>query len=76
MEASPQSLKAASLKDIEDAIAQALSQFTTFPPYAEIRAFEVLTESAMDVLTFDTYRFELKVKAPKRDPSKGVFDFD
>ncbi|MBO9788278.1 hypothetical protein [Xanthomonas phaseoli] len=76
MEASPKSLKAASLKEIEDAIAQALSQFTTFPPHAEIRAFEVLTESAVDVLTFDTYRFELKVKAPKHGPSKGALGLD
>ncbi|WP_426683762.1 hypothetical protein ABFU84_08700 [Xanthomonas translucens pv. undulosa] len=76
MEASPKSLKAASLKDIEEAIAQAISQFTAFSPYVEIRAFEVVTESAVDVLTFDTYRFELKVKAPKRDPSRGVFELD
>jgi hypothetical protein len=76
MEASPKSLKTVSLKDIEEAIAQALSQFTAFSPYVEVRAFEVLAESAVDVLTFDTYRFELKVKAPKHDPSKGAFDFD
>lgn len=76
MEASPKSLKAASLKDIENAIADALSQLTAFPPTVEIRAFEVVEASALDVLTRDSYRFELKVKVPKRDPTKGHFDFE
>lgn len=76
MEASPKSLKAASLKDIEEAIAQALSQFTAFSPTVEIRAFEVVEATAIDVLTRDTYRFELKVKVPKHDPTKGHFDFE
>lgn len=76
MEASPKSLKAASLKDIEEAMAQALSQFTAFSPHVEIQAFEVIKETGIDVLTRDHYRFDLKVIVPKRDPSKGVFDFD
>ncbi len=76
MEESPKSLKAASLNDIENAIAQALAQFTAFSPHVEIRAFEVVKETGIDVLTRDHYRFELKVFVPKRDSSKGVLDFD
>lgn len=75
MENSSKTLKSASLNEIEDAIAQALSKYSEFPSSVEIRAFEVINGSAIDVLTQNIYRLELKLTVPKHDPSDRILDF-
>jgi len=76
MSTSSGTLKSASLNEIESAIAQALSQYTEFPSDVEIRAFEMIKGSAIDALTQEIFRLELKVSVPRHDPSKRIFDFD
>lgn len=76
MSNSTRTLKSASLNEIEGAIAQALSQYTEFPSDVEIRAFEMIKGSAIDVLTQDIFRLELKVSVPKNDPSDRTFGVD
>lgn len=74
METPSKTLKSASIHDIEETIAQALSIYTDFPARVEMRLFQVVEESASDVLSVHNYRIELKVKVPRMDLSNSLFD--
>ena len=60
-------LQSTSITEIEEVIANQLSDLTEHEPSVQIRAFELLKENGFDTLTQHKYRIEMFVTVPKFD---------
>ena len=68
-------LQSTSITEIEEAIAERLSDLTEHEPSVEIRAFELQKESAYANLTHHKYRIEMFVTVPKFDRTELFQNF-
>jgi hypothetical protein len=66
------SIKDVPIREVEEAIAVALSRFSEFHPSTEIRSIELVGEPLVGLAAKDTYRIEMRISFPKYDPDAAT----